>query len=128
MAIPAAQQPVLVGALVVDVTNWQGNWTSRLTEVSTSGTTGTRYAPVRVDPQWTASFPIDTAGYPEALGFTPGAVLAQIAFKYSADKCDIVTVTTIETVQKSSDNNQDVPRVVVTGKGGDITYGQAIPT
>lgn len=128
MAVSAAQQPVYVGAAVVDVSNWQGNWQHRLSEVSTSGTSGTRYAPVRIDPSWTASFPIDSAGYPEALGFTSGAVLSAIAFKYSADKCDIVANTTIESVQKSSDNNNDVPRVVVSGKGGDITYGQALPT
>ena len=130
MATPSALQSITIGTgggkVSVAVTTWTGNWQYRLAETSTGATTGTRYAGVRPDPQWTATFPLDDPNFPEVMGWDPGSVIGQVAFLHSS-KCDIVTNTTVESVQKSIDTNNDVPRIVVTGKGGDIAYNQAQP-
>ncbi len=132
MAIPTAQKSIYVGTSAIVVSRWAGNWGNRLAEVTTSGNTGgTAYAPVINDPQWTAEFPQDDTNYPEALGFTPGLVIAKMFFDSgalatAAQRADKILNTTIESVDKTTDSSGDVPRIVVRGKGGAITYNQAI--
>lgn len=125
MAIPAAQQPVYIGTVVADITRWSGNWSNRLAEVSTSATTGTRYANVRPDPQWSLDLPLDDPNYPEVIGWTAGLVITTMFFKHSS-KADRLCSTTVEAVNKSADNNNDVPRVQVSGRGGDISYNLVV--
>lgn len=121
MPIPSAQQPVYMGAVVVDVTRWSGNWSGRLAEVTNSGSTGTRYAPVIPDPSWQVDLPLDDPNFPEVIGWYFGQIIPVMYFKHSS-KADKLTNTTIESVEKSADATADVPRVTVRGKGGTLTY------
>lgn len=122
MAIPSAQQPVYLGNNVFDVSRWSGNWTARLAEVTTSAHNGgTRGAPVATHPQWRLEVPLDDPAFVELVGLTPGAEIAVIYFKHSS-KADKIVNTRVASVEKSTDSSQDVPRVVVTGEYGTLTY------
>jgi len=132
MAQPTAQKSVYVGTGEITVSRWSGNWENRLAETTTSGSGGgTRMAPTVTHPQWTAEFPQDDANYPEALGFTPGLVISTMYFDSGAksggnQRADKIVSTTIRSVEKATDSTSDVPRIVVRGEGGTLSYNQAI--
>lgn len=134
MAIPSSQggHVVIDGSpdIVVESTRWTGNWMARLAEVTTSGSGGgTRYASVLQDPQWSAEWPWDSVDYPVALGLTPGANIATMYFLTgNSGKCDQLTNTTVETVEKINDATADVPRVRATGRGGVVTLDASNPS
>ncbi len=110
------------------VSMWTGNWANRLAEVTNSGFAGSQYAPTLPDPSWSISLPRDDTAYPEALGITPGAFLANVWFKLGADsKYDKVSATTVEAVQKECNSAGDVVRITITGKGGSLTLNTTGP-
>ena len=96
--------------ITVPVGQWRGNWAVRLAETGTSSSGGTRYSPVRQDPQWSASFPLDSAGYPEAVGLSGGAVLNMYFLLGGGGKADQLQGTTVESVSVVCDPNNDGPR------------------
>lgn len=122
MAIPIAQMPIGNGATAINVTRSSWDNTCRLSEVTTSGNVnGTRYAPVVRDPSWTAEAPIDDAGFIEvALGNT-GSTVSSLRLYETVTKYDAIANTTIERITKSTDSTGDVPRMSISGRGGDIT-------
>lgn len=118
---------VLIGATVVPVGQWQGNWTARLAEVTVSSSPGTRFAKVVQHNQWSAQFPMDSVNFPEVLGFTPGVVISVLWFKLGANaKADKLENSTVETVTKVCNPLGDVIRIDVTGQGGDLTPNATI--
>lgn len=124
MAIPGASAGhIYNGATPINVTEWSASWTGRGAEVTTSGNTCAQYAPTIIDPSWTASFPMDDPNFPEVIGLVANTNPANaFYFKHgNSTKADKLVGTYIESVQKSSNSNSDVPRVVVTGKGGTLT-------
>lgn len=104
---------------------WEGDWKAINANVSTAATRGTRYAFVREDNSWTISAPIDSdlAGF--LLGMTPGQVITEIKFGWDDGLYDTLVDTTVMSVPKRVDNNSDVPRITVSGHGGDLTLGGA---
>lgn len=125
MSIPSAQHPIYRDALRVDLTRWSGTWQNRLAEVTTSANTGTRYANVAEDNQWRFEMPMDDPQYPEVLGFTRGTIISAIYFEHSS-LSDKLVQTTVESCEKVVDSTSDVPRVVVTGRGGNLYPNVAV--
>lgn len=138
MSIPSAQQPIAIVETVLHVTAHQTNWMTRLGEVTTSAAGaarvgfpgeagGTAYAGVVNDPQWRAEFPLDDAAFPEALGLKGGTILSQMWFYHSTTKADRLCLTTVESVEKVRNSQQDVVRVIVSGRGGRLTENLTPP-
>lgn len=122
MAIPAAQQPIKVGSTTIEVTEHSAEFSCVLADVSTSGNgTGAVFAPVIPMNSWTASWPLDDASLPAALGVIPGtAITLKLRVGSTAY---ILTGTTVERVGESSNSTADIPRIQASGKGGVMTSG-----
>lgn len=104
-----------------------GKWTlsknPRLAECTNSGnTSGTRYKKVVLDPSWSCELPFDAAATIEAAGLDAGTEVSSLKFKLgSGTTYYTLATTTVETVEAICDNNGDVVRYRITGKGGDLT-------
>lgn len=113
---------------VVPVGRWNGNWRLRDAEVTQSDSGGaTLYFPVVQDNDWEWSCARDDTNFPEAVGFTGGAIIPVLWFKLGAGaKADKLTNTMVTDVSPVVDNTNDVVRVTVRGKGGFVTKNQNI--
>lgn len=134
MSIPSGNGGYVLPAelsnpVAVAVGRWAGDWDSRLAEVTQSDSGGgTAYKHVVEDPKWTAEFAFDDTIFIETLGWDSGTELEEIFFKKGASAlCDLVSNTTVETVNYTCDNQGDVVRVRVTGKGGTVTTNVGVP-
>ncbi len=124
MAIPAAQQPIKIASTSIDVTEHSADFTCVLADVSTSGNgTGAVFAPVIPVNSWTASWPLDDANLPAALGMVEGSAIT-LKLRVGGTAY-ILTGTTVESVRISSkgDSGGDAVRVMASGKGGVRTTG-----
>jgi hypothetical protein len=128
MATPSAQQPFYIGTTREEHSRFSTNWQMRTGETTTSGSGGgTRHAPVNCDPTWSVEFPQDTVDYPEAIGLTKGTIIAKMFFSTGVPNvADKLEYTIVESVDKTVDAQNDVPRVVVRGKGGTVTENQTV--
>ena len=130
MALQSGHGGYVKTTVAVPVGRWSGNWRSRLGEVTKSDSGGgTRFKAVVQDNQWSFECPRDDVAFPEAAGLTQGADVATLIFKLGAgDKADILSNTTVEDVSPTCDNQGDVVRVTVSGKGGTLAPNQTIPS
>lgn len=115
------------------VGSWTGNWRVRDAEVTQSDSGGcTLYFAVVQDNEWSFECPRDDTNYPEAVGWTPGTILATVYFKLGADlpnnpsKGDKLVNTLVTGVTPVCDNKGDVVKVTVHGKGGLLTPSQTV--
>ncbi len=121
MGVRSAQQPIFVGNDRLDVSSWEGNWQIISTNVSTSATEGTRYAPVRGDHEATFRLPIDDENAIEAAGLELAEVVPAIYFQTGPDVYDLLENSLVVSVPTQCDGTSDVPRIQVSVKGGDLT-------
>ena len=114
--------------VVVPVARWSANWRVRTAEVTQSDSGGcTLEFAVVQENEWEFSCARDDTNFPEAVGFTPGTIIAIAWFKLGAGaKADKLTNTTVTEVAPVVDNTNDVVRVTVRGKGGKVTANQTI--
>src|SRR5687767_7439171 len=112
-----------IGVADFHIGKWTLNKNPRLSEVTNSGnTSGTRYKKVVLDPSWSCELPFDSAQTIEAAGIDSGTEIASLKFKLgSGTTYYTLANTTVDTVESITDNNNDVVRYKITGKGGDLT-------
>jgi len=121
MAVQTAQKPIFVGVNRLDVSSYEANWKIRDTDVSTSATAGTRYAPVRGDYEATIRLPLDSANAPEAAGLELGSIIPEIYFETYDGFADLLENCLVTSMPKTVNSENDVPRIVISVKGGDLT-------
>lgn len=112
-----------IGTSQFDIGKWTLNKDPRLVESGTSGQTGgTRYTAVKDDPSWECELPWDSIAGAELAGLTEGASIALLKFKCGNSSLYYsVANTTVGPISVICDNNGDVVRQKVTGKGGDVS-------
>lgn len=118
----------IASATAVPVERWSANWRVRDAEVTQSDSGGsTLYFAVVEDNEWEWSAARDDTNFPEAVGMSPGTIIATIFFKLGAGATgDKLTNTLVTEVAPVIDNKGDVVRVTVRGKGGNVTANQSI--
>lgn len=114
--------------VVVPVGRWSGNWRVRDADVTQSDSGGaTLYLAVVQDNEWEFTVARDDTTFPEAVGLAQGTVVSVLWFKLGAGtKADKLTNTLVCEVAVVTDNQNDVVRVTVRGKGGLLTPNQTI--
>lgn len=122
MALSGNGGHIKIGAATYDIGKWTLNKDPRLKESTLSSNTGTRYKKVITDPSWTIELPPDAATMPEVVGLTEGTVIALLKFKVGESALYYSLVnTTVGPIDIDDDNAQDVVRVRLSGKGGDVS-------
>lgn len=95
---------------------------ARLAENTHSGTSSTLYVPVVKDHAWSGSVPWDDTNLPDTdVGLTEGAIVTITFAMGASGKSETLTNTTVEYLEDIMDNQGDIIRTEVSGKGGVLT-------
>jgi hypothetical protein len=108
----------------VGIFTWTLNKDPRLAETTNSGTGGsTRYKRTVKDNSWTIELPVDSDQILETvLSLDSGSELAQVKFQLGESALAYtLTNTTVETMVPVVNNQNDIVRMTITGKGGALT-------
>lgn len=123
MASSANPGKITVGILDLHVTNFELVNNGRLAEVTDSSSNGsTEYAKVVDDNSWSCEAVFDSTNLPDTdVGLASGAIV-NITFTLGASsKTSTLTGTTVETYRIINNNQGDVVRASISGKGGALT-------
>jgi hypothetical protein len=113
---------IVVGAVTLHVTKWTVRKTARLAEATHSGTTATNFEKVVPHFEWTAEVPWDDTNMPDVdAGLAEGAKVTIVFHDGASGKTFTLTNTSVETLEQVNDNENDIIRVTVSGKGGTLT-------
>ena len=121
-----------VEVVTVATTQWAIQDATMPLDVSNvAQSTGTRYATAGADLSWTAVFPLEEFGEPDALGLNSG-VVTTVWFKVGSpevlDAWHRIDETLITLTAPVNNAAGDAVRFSVTGKGGAVTYYTTAPT
>lgn len=122
-----ASASALGSALLIGATRLEARLTrvrkgSRLTENTHSGVLATNYDPVVPDNAWSGSVPWDDTNIPDTdFGLVAGAKVTLKFLLGAGGKFEILTGTTVETVEDIMDNAGDIIRTEISGRGGVVT-------
>lgn len=95
---------------------------ARLVENTHSGVTSSNYEKVVPDHSWTIEVPWDDVNLPDTdVGLIEGLKVTIVFTKGGSGKAATLTNTTVETLEDVMDNEGDIIRTVITGKGGALT-------
>lgn len=95
---------------------------ARLTENTHSGVANSNYEKVVGDHSWSASIPWDDSNLPDTdFGLVEGAKVTLIFNMGGSGKTETLTNTTVESVEDIMDNQGDIIRTEVSGRGGALT-------
>jgi hypothetical protein len=109
-------------ALTLNVTKWTVRKTARLAEATHSGKAATNFEKVVPHYEWTAEVPWDDENLPDTDGTLIEGAKVTIRFVLGAStKLIVLTDTSVETLEQVDDNENDIIRAVVSGKGGSLT-------
>jgi uncharacterized protein YndB with AHSA1/START domain len=114
-------------SMVVGVTTLHARLTrvrkgARLTENTHSGTSSSNYDKVVPDHSWSGSIPWDDANLPDTdVGLTEGSKVTIVFALGASGKSETLTNTTVEFLEDIMDNQGDIIRTEVSGRGGVLT-------
>lgn len=110
---------VQVNATVLNIGKWTLRKAARLAENTHSGTTASNYEKVVPDHSGSIEIPWDDTNLPDTdVGLKEGDKVT-IVFAYGrSGKTQTLADTTVETVEDTDDNSNDIVRTMVTFKGG----------
>jgi hypothetical protein len=95
---------------------------ARLTENTHSGTSSSNYEAVVKDHSWEADVPWDDTNIPDTdFGLVEGTKVTLIFALGGSGKTEQLAGTTVESVEDILDNQGDIIRTRITGKGGVLT-------
>jgi hypothetical protein len=95
---------------------------ARLTETTHSGTSSSVYQKVVKDHSWSLSVPWDDTNLPDTdVGLNEGDVVTITFTMGGSGKTEVLTGTTVESLEDIMDSAGDIIRTEVSGKGGVIT-------
>lgn len=106
----------------LDINKWEHDNQSKNVENTHSGTEGaTNFDHVVEHNEWSIAVPWDETNTPEDVSLVRGDKV-DIVFQYGATgNSDTLTNTLVTSVKTVNDNQGDIIRVDVTGKGGKMT-------
>lgn len=111
-----------VGAVVLHVKRLTLRKGARLVENTHSGTASSNFEKVVGDHSWTCEIPWDDTNLPDTdAGLVEGAKVTLTFTKGGSGKAALLTNTTVETLEDVMDNEGDIIRTTVSGKGGVLT-------
>lgn len=95
---------------------------ARLTENTHSGVSSSNYDKVVPDHSWEADVPWDDTNLPDTdVGLTEGSKVTITFAMGDSGKTEVLTNTTVESLEDTLDNSGDIIRTRITGKGGALT-------
>jgi uncharacterized protein YndB with AHSA1/START domain len=95
---------------------------ARLTDNTHSGTASSNYDKVVADHSWSLSIPWDDTNLPDTdVGLTEGSKVTITFTMGGSGKTEVLTSTTVESLEDIMDNAGDIIRTEISGKGGTIT-------
>lgn len=110
------------GGSTLHVTNVSYVDGARLTENTNSANSSTNYDKVVADNSWSCDIPWDDTNLPETdFGLTSGSKVTLIFNMGSSGKTATLTNTTVERLEMIMNNEQDIVRSRITGRGGALT-------
>lgn len=113
---------IVVSAVTLHCSKHTVRKTARLAESTHSGNTATNFEKVIPHYEWTVEVPWDDTNLPDTdAGLAEGAKVTIVFHDGASGKTLTLTDTSVETVEEVNDNNQDIIRSVITGKGGTLT-------
>jgi hypothetical protein len=111
-----------IGAAVLNCRMTRLRKAARLTENTHSGTSSSNYEKVVGDHSWSASIPWDDTNIPDTtFGLVPGAKVTLVFTMGDSAKAESLAGTSVESVEDVFDNQGDIIRTEVSGKGGVLT-------
>jgi len=114
---------LVIGVTTLHCTNVNLIKQARLVENTNSANSSSNYVPVIKDHSWSADVPWDDTNLPDTdFGLTEGAQVT-LVFNEGATsgKTATLTATTVERLETMMNNEQDIVRCRVSGKGGALT-------
>lgn len=113
---------IIVGGVTLHCTKHTVRKTSRLAENSHSGVAATNFEHVIPHYEWTVEVPWDDTNLPDTdAGLAEGAKVTIRFNDGASSKFKTLTNTSVEVVEEVDDNQGDIIRSVISGKGGTLT-------
>lgn len=113
---------LMIGATTLHTTDVTLIKQARLVENTSSANSSSNYVPVIKDHSWTATIPWDDTNLPDTdFGLVEGAQVTLIFNEGTSGKTATLTNTTVERLETMMNNEQDIVRVRISGKGGALT-------
>lgn len=111
-----------VGATVLHCKRATLHKNARLVENTHSGVSSTNYESVVPDHSWTVDVPWDSNNLPDTdVGLSEGSKVTILFTKGGSGKTATLTNTTVERLEDVMDNEGDIIRTTISGKGGSLT-------
>lgn len=111
-----------IGAAVLNCRMTRIKKGARLSENTHSGTSSSNFETVVKDHAWSASVPWDDTNIPDTtFGLVEGSKVTLIFTMGDTAKTETLTGTSVESVEDIFDNQGDIIRTEVSGKGGVLT-------
>ena len=109
-------------AITLNCTKHTVRKTARLAEATHSGVAATNFEKVVPHYEWSVEVPWDDNNLPD----TDATLIegAKVTIKFvdgASGKFLILTNTSVETLEQVDDNEKDIIRAIITGKGGTLT-------
>lgn len=113
---------VMIGATVLVCRLTRVRKGARLAENTHSGCAATNYDAVVPDHAWSMSIPWDDTNLPDVdFGLNAGDKVTLKFLEGSTGKFEVLSGTTVESVENIRDNSGDIIRTEASGKGGVLT-------
>lgn len=113
---------LVIGAATLHCTNVTLVKQARLVENTNSSNSSSNYVPVVKDHSWSADVPWDDTNLPDTdFGLVEGAQVTLVFNEGGSGKTATLTNTTVERLETIMNNENDIVRVRVSGKGGALT-------
>ena len=113
---------LVIGVTTLHCTNVNLIKQARLVENTNSANSSSNYVPVIKDHSWSADVPWDDTNLPDTdFGLTEGAQVTLVFNEGGSGKTATLTATTVERLETMMNNEQDIVRCRVSGKGGALT-------
>ena len=113
---------LVIGVTTLHCTNVNLIKQARLVENTNSANSSSNYVQVIKDHSWSADVPWDDTNLPDTdFGLTEGAQVTLVFNEGGSGKTATLTATTVERLETMMNNEQDIVRCRVSGKGGALT-------
>ncbi len=108
----------------VDIQRWVLNLPNRIAEITSSADTASKFKGTIPDATIQISLLADDTTYPETSGLSAGTTINLSLKLGTLAKFHNFTSTTVESVNTTDDSTQDVIRMEVTCRGGEVALYQ----
>lgn len=113
---------LMIGAATLVTTNVTLIKGVRLAENTASANSSTSFVPVVKDHSWNCDVPWDDTNLPDTdFGLVEGAIVTLVFYDGASGKTETLTNTTVERLENVMNNENDIIRTRISGRGGVLT-------